>query len=101
MAEQLVARFVAVPVPQNLFRIVEVVGLVQHGQISEKICEQSVEVPASCRAVCRTCRSCRASALARSLAEVEVTCILFRIRLLPFSVQQLLEYNKLEMFLEG
>ena len=35
----------------------------------------------------------------RSLAEVEVTCLLFRIRLLQFSVWQLLEYNKLEVFL--
>ena len=37
----------------------------------------------------------------RSLAEVEETCILCRIRLLQFSVKQLSEYNKLEVFLEG
>ena len=37
----------------------------------------------------------------RSLAEVEVTCILFRIGLLQSSISQLLDYNKLEVFLEG
>ena len=37
----------------------------------------------------------------RSLVEIEETCILFRIRLLQSSVKQLLEYNKLEVFLEG
>ena len=37
----------------------------------------------------------------RSLAEVEVTCILFRKRLLQFSFEQLSEYNKLEVFLAG
>ena len=37
----------------------------------------------------------------RSLVEVEARCILFRKRLLQFSVSQLLEYNKLEVFLEG
>ena len=39
-------------------------------------------------------------ALVRSFAEVEETRLLFRVRLLHFSVQQLLEYNKLEVFLE-
>ena len=37
----------------------------------------------------------------RYLTEVEKTCILFRIRLLQFSFQKNLEYNKLEVFLEG
>ena len=39
--------------------------------------------------------------VARSLVEVEVTCILSHIRLLQSSIGQLLEYNKLEVFLEG
>ena len=34
----------------------------------------------------------------RSLAKVEVTCILFRFRLLQFSISQYLEYNELEVF---
>ena len=37
----------------------------------------------------------------RSLVVVEVTCMLFHVGLLQFSVWQLLEYNKLEVFLEG
>ena len=37
----------------------------------------------------------------RSLVEAEVTCTLFRIRLLQSSVKQLSEYYKLEVFLEG
>ena len=36
----------------------------------------------------------------RSLVVVEVTCILFRIRLLQFSIFQLLDSNKLEVSLE-
>ena len=37
----------------------------------------------------------------RSLAKVEVTCMLSHARLLQFSNSQLLEYNRLEVFLEG
>ena len=37
----------------------------------------------------------------RFLVEVEVTCMLSHIRLLQSSIGQLLEYNKLEVFLEG
>ena len=37
----------------------------------------------------------------RSLVVVEVTCLLFHKRLLQSSVSQILEYIKLEVFLEG
>ena len=37
----------------------------------------------------------------RSLVMVEVTCMLFHIRLLQSSISQLSEYNELEVFLEG
>ena len=37
----------------------------------------------------------------RSLVVVEVTCMLSHVRLLQFSIWQLLEYNRLEVFLEG
>ena len=37
----------------------------------------------------------------RSLTEVEVTCMLSHTRILQFSIWQLLEYNRLEVFLEG
>ena len=36
----------------------------------------------------------------RSLVEAEVTCILFRFRLLQFPSSQLSEHNKLEVFHE-
>ena len=41
------------------------------------------------------------SVVMRSLVEVEVKCMLSHIRLLQSSISQLLEYNKLEVFLEG
>ena len=37
----------------------------------------------------------------RSLVVVEDTCMISLIRLLQSSISQLLEYNKLEVFLEG
>ena len=37
----------------------------------------------------------------RSLVVVEETCMIFQTKLLQSSISQLLEYNKLEVFLEG
>ena len=37
----------------------------------------------------------------RSLVVVEEICMIFHIKLLQSSISQLLEYNKLEVFLEG
>ena len=60
--------------------------------------------PCCCRAVVEQLSnpillSIRASV--RSLVEVKVTCLLFHTKLLQSSISQLLEYNKLEVFLEG
>ena len=50
---------------------------------------------------CRTQFTNRDRVVMRSLVVVEETCMISHIRLLQSSISQLLEYNKLEVFLEG